>query len=263
MFTKQYCHILNENADRDNIMRWQLATAGHIGGRMEQQDRTALFNATDRDDHLLIVADGMGGHQGGALAAQTVVDTAQMLWAQYKEGREITRPANFLYRLLTQSHQAINQVGAANDLTPHSTCVALFLRENKAWWTHLGDSRLYHFRKDEMLQRTRDHSLVQILVDMGRIDEDEMGTHPDQGCLLKGLGGDETLDLECTQEDLQDDDAFLLCSDGLWERIKPDEMYAHFSTMPPTQAATTMVDIAVERGGAKGDNVSIALAVNA
>lgn len=243
-------------------MRWQTAAADHVGGRAEQQDRTALFETPDNETHLLVVADGMGGHQGGALAAQTVVHTAELLWMQYGNGIEIKQPANFLYALLTQAHQAINQVGEANGLNPHSTCIALFLRGNKAWWSHAGDSRLYHFRAGEMFQRTRDHSLVQVWVDMGRITEEEMATHEDQGCLLKGLGGDEALELECFEEELKAGDAFLLCSDGLWEQLRPDEMYAYFSTTALDKAAANMVETAVKRGGITGDNVAVALAVN-
>lgn len=240
-------------------MHWNLACANHIGGRREQQDRCATFSQASA--HLLVLADGMGGHQGGSLAAEAVVAAGGAAWAEL--AREITTVApNFVLRRVCEEAQArIHAINREQDIYPHSTCVVLFLRDYHAWWTHLGDSRLYHFRGERMLSRTRDHSVVQMLVDMGRVRDEDMGRHPDQGRLLKGLGGDERLALDYFEAATQPEDFFLLCSDGLWEQVQPSEMPARVLQPPAlAQAAQALVDLAAERGGDGGDNVAVALA---
>jgi serine/threonine protein phosphatase PrpC len=99
----------------------------------------------------------------------------------------------------------------------------LYIEDNQAWWAHVGDSRLYHFNRKKLLSRTKDHSIVQLLVDLERISEEEMATHPDQGRLLKGLGGDEPIKPDFGQATLHAGDSLLLCSDGFWEQISPQK----------------------------------------
>jgi serine/threonine protein phosphatase PrpC len=241
-------------------MLWKTATADHIGGRSEQQDRAAAFANPAQARHLLVLADGMGGHQGGALAAQSVVDTARQLWQQYGSGDLIADPPAFLSRLCHTAHDVINQVGQRHNLMPHSTCIALYLQDNRAWWTHVGDSRLYHFRQSELINRTKDHSLVQMLVDMGKAREDEMATHQDQNCLLRGLGGQEPPEPEFASAPTEAGDVFLMCSDGLWERLSPPEMRDPLRPDSLAAAATHLVELAARRGGQRSDNVSVALA---
>ncbi|MCP4699896.1 MAG: serine/threonine-protein phosphatase, partial [Gammaproteobacteria bacterium] len=127
-------------------------------------------------------------------------------------------------------------------------------------WTHLGDSRLYHFREDNLQIRTKDHSIVQMLVDMGRIREEDMATHRDQGRLLKGLGGDEPPELEFHHSLALAGDAFILCSDGLWERLSAKEMQQHLQPFGLKKKAKNLVELAARRGGKYGDNVAAAAA---
>lgn len=243
-------------------MQWISAQAEHIGGRNEQQDRCLVLAEPQQQRLLAVLADGMGGHSGGALAAQAVIDTAQQSW----QGEHLENPYTFLQNFCQHAHQNIQAVGAKHHIEPHSTCVALYLEQQQAHFTHLGDSRIYHMRKGRVEQRTRDHSLVQILVDLGRISEADMATHQDQGCLLKGLGGHEPLEtIECLSTQAVIGDLFILCSDGFWEQIHVEEVWQQIATLPAynaaqlKQLAQQLVKQAARRGGAGGDNISLIL----
>ncbi len=241
-------------------MHWKTATAEHIGKRFEQQDRAAIFESADGQRYLLALADGMGGHQGGALAAETLVKVAGEQWEREADNLVRHHPERFLKQVCFKAHQEINRVGKAQELNPHSTCVLLLLSEIHAWWSHLGDSRLYHFREGRLLRRTRDHSLVQMLVDMGRIREEEMATHQDQGCLLRGLGGNEISEPECGGGETQPGDVFILCSDGLWEHVSPEEMHQTLDPGDLPHSAARLVTRAFSRGGEHCDNITLAVA---
>jgi len=242
-------------------MQWIMAQADHIGGRTEQQDRTLILSAPTQQRHLLVLADGMGGHSGGALAAQAVIDSAQTLWATTGQGHTVPHPPGLLWQVCSSAHAAIQALGVRLNLDPHSTCVVLYLDGAQGWFSHLGDSRLYHFRGTQLQYRSKDHSLVQMLVDMGRVNEEDMGSHAEQGCLLKGLGGPQALELDYQQLFIQPGDRLLLCSDGFWERIRPAEMLAYMQRSDLAQALSELVALAVTRGGRNSDNVSVAVAV--
>jgi serine/threonine protein phosphatase PrpC len=238
-------------------MKWQTASAEAIGGREEQQDRAACYAAPDGSAALVAVADGMGGHRGGALAAQSVVDAAGSVWRD-PSGRGT--PRDLLAGLCSAAHEAINAAGKAKGIQPHSTGVFLLVGPDRADWAHVGDSRLYRFANGRLVERTRDHSVVQLLVEMGEVEEGEMATHPTQNRLLRSLGGQETPEPDFGGAELGPDDSFLLCSDGLWETVTVEEMAAALSADDLDRAARMLVALAAERGGPMGDNVTVALA---
>ncbi|RKZ75658.1 MAG: serine/threonine-protein phosphatase [Candidatus Parabeggiatoa sp. nov. 1] len=242
--------------------KWEIAKADHIGGRDEQQDKVAVFSAPNGETHLLVVADGMGGHKGGYFASQLVIKSAQLLWDKYQQGRVVTTPQKFLQRICELAHQKINQFGKKYQLSPGSTCILLYIKGKQAWWAHIGDSRLYYFRHKKLRHRTRDHSVVQLLADLGHITEEEMATHPDQGCLLRGLGGDEPAKPEFGQAQLRAGDSFVLCSDGFWEHVSAPKMrdrllQKHF---PVKKRVKQLLKDALDAGGAEGDNIAVAVA---
>lgn len=238
-------------------MEWEIAKVAHIGGREEQQDQSAFFS--NGQDHLLVLADGMGGHEGGKLAAHAVIEAARLTWQNYQD----FEPMALLYTILVRAEQLIDGIGAQLNISPHSTCVILYLTAHQAYWTHLGDSRLYHFRRQQLLRRTQDHSVVQMLVDLGRLHEHSMANHPDQGRLLKWLGGNQkNLEPDFGQTVIRSQNCFVLCSDGFWERISPQEMSNGLQRfdLPLSKIAKHLVANAVRAGGPQGDNVSVILA---
>jgi len=237
-------------------MRWRFGTASDIGGRGEQQDRVEIIASPDGDDYLMVVADGMGGYQGGARAAQAVIDTAR----RFFEMGNVTDPLNSLQRLCVEAHQAVLAIGDQEGRPPGSTCVFLYVSKDEACWAHVGDSRLYHFRKGTLLTRTLDHSMVQLLVARGEMAEADMANSPLQNQLYMRLGGKQSPRPELGAAEVQEGDLFVLCSDGFWESIDPKEVEGLPSKTDLAAAADRLVHLAKERGGKSGDNIAVAMA---
>ena len=237
-------------------MTWRFGTASDIGGRGEQQDRVEIIASPDGDSYLLVVADGMGGYQGGARAAQVVIETAGQFFAT----GNVTDPLTSLERLCAEAHQAVLAIGDQEGRLPGSTCVFLYVSKDEACWAHVGDSRLYHFRNGTLLTRTLDHSMVQLLVTRGEMAEADMATSPLQNQLYMRLGGKQPLSPELGAAEVQEGDLFLLCSDGFWESINAKEVEDLSSKTDLAAAADRLVHLAKERGGNSGDNIVVAMA---
>ncbi len=237
-------------------MTWRFGIGSDIGGREEQQDRAEILAAGSGDAHLVVLADGMGGHHGGALAAQAVVDATRRLF----EADGVDDPLAALERYCVDAHRAVAGIGEPGEPAPGSTCVMLYVAGDAAYWAHVGDSRLYHYRKGRLLDRTRDHSLVQLLVSRGELAEEEMATSPLQNQLYMRLGGDDAPKPDLGSADVQKGDAFVLCSDGFWESVNEEEVAAILSRDDLEQAVGELVGLASERGGRGGDNISLAIA---
>lgn len=251
-----YCGT--EERTEHGDMRWEAVKAANIGGREKQQDRVGLFEARDGSARLLVLADGMGGHQGGELASKAVIDAASGCWQHYLTHHG---PAeDFLRSVVQAAHDEINHVGEQRGIAPRSTVVALLAAGEHATWAHIGDSRIYRFRESTFLGRSHDHSVVQMLVDIGKVKETEMATHPDQNRLTRSLGGDRTPEPEIEAMSVEPGDGFLLCSDGLWEQVSEDEMAKALMSDDLTRAAKHLVGSAAKRGGTASDNVAMVLA---
>jgi len=237
-------------------MSWQFSLASDIGGRTEQQDCLDKLSLNGSDSHLVIVADGMGGHRDGARAARTVIDTARQRLSE----DPLADPRAFLKSLCLESHQAINELGGNDERSPGSTCILLYVNGPEAYWAHVGDSRLYHFRNGELLNRTQDHSVAQLMVEQGRMNEADVAGNPLQNQLYMRLGGDKTPQPEFGASEIEADDIFMLCSDGFWAYITPEEAVTTLKHLPPDEdGAAHLVAIARKRGGSSGDNISLAL----
>ena len=239
-------------------MQFETAMASHTGGRDEQQDRAEIFISHENDSYFLVAADGMGGHKGGSLAAQAIIDAAAALWKTHQQAP--VNPKRLLEKLCSQGHEAVNKIGREHNLNPLTTLAALYFKGRKAHWVHIGDSRLYHFRQNRVLKKTRDHSVVQLLADMGEITEAEMADHPDQNRLTRCIGGEKEPAPRYDSATVKRNDGFLLCTDGIWETVATDEMAAAFSEVDLAQAALALAEKAARRGGEKGDNASVCMA---
>lgn len=236
---------------------------GSQGPRAEQQDSGICLHNDAQGTALIVVGDGVGGRSGGRIASQKVTELASDLWEERKGN--LAKPAEDLAMLCQVSHEHINSEGAKLGISPRTTIVAMYLTPTHAWWVHSGDSRLYHFRAGELLERTEDHSLLEIMVQRGAVKEEDMGVHPDQNTLLQSLGGEEYVTPSSGDADVTPDDGFLLCTDGFWERTTPEEMselvFAERAGI--TGLLAQAVERAVERNGPRGDNVTVALALPA
>jgi len=239
-------------------MNWEAAKADNIGGRQEQQDRAEILAARDGTDTLVVIADGMGGHAGGAIASEAVVQAARKVW--HRHTLQAVPPAELLATTVKEAHDGINAAGKGKNISPRSTCALLYLNGKLAHWAFVGDSRLYRFRAGELIERTRDHSVVQMLVDLGKVREDQMAKHPDQNRLTQSLGGETPPEPEFGSAEAKPEDGFILCTDGLWETVTTAEMGQALRAHSLGKAAKALVAAAAERGGKTGDNVTVALA---
>ena len=152
------------------MRQWEIGQAQSIGARREQQDRGEAFVLDDARTCLLVVADGMGGRAGGGEAAAAVITCARVMMQQHADARLIDGPA-LMRDIALSAHETIRAMTDDPDSGPRATITAFFADGNEGHWVSVGDSRLYRFRGHELVERTKDQSLVQLLVDMGEIDE--------------------------------------------------------------------------------------------
>jgi serine/threonine protein phosphatase PrpC len=239
-------------------MKFERGFAQHVGSRQEQQDAGFVLADDAAGEQLVLVADGMGGHAGGSIASAQLAETAQRVWGEHRKSP--LEPKRLLERIIREGHEAINRAGAEKGLTPRSTCAMLMIRDGTAHWAHVGDSRIYRLRDGQVTRLTRDHSVVQMLVDLGKVSEEEMGTHPDQNRLTQSLGGDASPMPDFGNDAVKAHDAFLVCSDGLWEMIPPAEMAAALAAKKlGDDGARHLVERAFDRAKPKSDNITVAL----
>ena len=241
------------------MLFWETACFADIGGREDQQDRVQVIDGDGGDVQLLVLADGMGGHEGGALAAQAVIAAAHDEF-QALGGAPVGDPAGLLARVVVSAHERINALGAEHGLKPHSTCVLLYIDPVATAWAHVGDSRLYRFADGRLAERTIDHSVVELMRLQGRITEDEMKTHPDKNRLYEALGGRQSPQVETAGKESAVGDGFLLASDGVWENVADADLEAVFQAEDLAEALRCLIEHAKAHGGPECDNLSTAAA---
>lgn len=240
----------------------EAGTGQHLGDRSEQQDRVALFTAPKAPGYVMaVVADGMGGLSGGAMAAEQVLRTARQALESFSP--QTDNVAVMLESIARDAHTIIKLSSFSSEKNPHSTMVALVLTpQREAIWAHVGDSRLYGFDGPNCVHRTRDHSYVETLVAQGKLTPEEAPNHALSNVLVSALGSHDN-EPEITlgrRVGLKAGDAFLLCSDGLWHFFTDAELGAAVAMNTPRQASEMLITKARERAsGTAADNCTLAL----
>lgn len=238
-------------------MRYSIFHTSRIGARRTNQDRLGYWRTSAA--LLMVVADGMGGHLHGELAAELAVEHCAGAFRRSARPR-LADPGAFLLHVLAGGHAAIVRRAAELGLaeTPRTTAVACVVQDGTAYWSHVGDSRLYLVREGRLLARTRDHTPVQRLIDAGRIREEAVPSHPDRNKLLQCLGGDPPPKLEpANSASLTKNDIVLLCSDGLWGPLTPSQLLTGLLARDLERAVHGLVELAETRSGPECDNVSV------
>ncbi len=234
---------------------WRIATAQSMGGRRTQEDCQAVLRGRDGFPVLLAVCDGAGGHDDGEKAAMAAIACLEKSFA----GIGNATAEDWLTRTINDADKVVAALGSG-PTAPRTTAVAaLFDAEGRGAVAHVGDSRLYLFRGGAVEFRTRDHSVVQLLQDMGRLDEKEAATHPDRSRLLKALGGGDVV-ADVASLRLQPGDGLALCSDGVWEHATTEQIGVALGNRELDRAAEALVAAAVKRGGRGADNATLVLA---
>ncbi|MDL2357906.1 MAG: serine/threonine-protein phosphatase [Pseudomonadota bacterium] len=241
-------------------MQFSVYQESHIGGRKVNQDRMGY--SFTRDALLLVLADGMGGHLRGEMAAAIMMQTISALFQKHATPY-VKKPERFLEDALLEAHQEIHRYRAEQNLpeTPRTTVVACLIQHNTAIWAHCGDSRLYWMRRGQLLGRTRDHSHIEHLIAQGQAQPSERATHPDRNKLYNCIGANSPPKVEVGRPaSLQAGDVLLLCSDGLWAMLPDAEITHRLSTQTIVRAVPELIEMAVAIGGATSDNTT-ALAI--
>ncbi len=241
-------------------MQFSVYQESHIGGRKVNQDRMGY--SFTRDALLLVLADGMGGHLRGEVAATITMQTISTLFQKHATPY-VRKPERFLEEAMLASHREIHRYRAINNLpdTPRTTVVACLIQHNTAIWAHCGDSRLYWIRGGEIMARTRDHSHIESMIAKGIVPESERASHPDRNKLSNCLGASSVPTVELSrQASLLPGDLMLLCSDGLWSMLSDQDMVERLQSQTIVRAVPEMLRAATAIAGKTSDNVT-ALAI--
>ena len=237
-------------------MKFTIYQESRLGKRSNNEDR--LAHCYSRDALLAVIADGMGGHHYGEIAAQITVQT--LIEAFQQEARPaIDDPFMFLQKSIMNGHRAIRDFSDKHDLkdSPRTTCVACLIQDNIAYWAHAGDSRLYLMRNGRVLCHTRDHSRVQLLLDQGVITVAQAAVHPERNKIYSCLGGPTPPEIEFSRKTpLETGDTLMLCTDGLWGVLSGDVMAVGLKQGNLMQSVPMLLNQADIRGGPNADNLS-------
>jgi serine/threonine-protein phosphatase Stp1 len=222
----------------------------HVG-RLRNINQDSFVLLPDRN--LWVVADGMGGHQNGALASRLIVEQLAEL-AQGSLEQRLVALRQALHRLNHRLGQELTVTAERPDTVIGSTVVALLLDGDRAACVWAGDSRCYLWRGARLYQLSRDHSLVQQLIDEQGLTPQEAARHPAAHALTRAIGASETLQLDILELDVLPGDVFLLCSDGLYQGVSADELGACLNLPSPHLAVERLFQRVL--AGPARDNLS-------
>ncbi|UTW05805.1 PP2C family protein-serine/threonine phosphatase [Pseudomonas benzenivorans] len=231
------------------------------GWRSAARTDTGKVRARNEDAFLALpeqglwaVADGMGGHQNGALASRLIVEQLAELPAAGDLQQRLGRLRQCLHGLNRHLSQALTVTAERPDTVIGSTVVALLIEDERAACIWAGDSRCYLWRGGRLYQLSRDHSLRQQLIDEQGLAPQEAARHPAAHALTRAIGASETLQLDILELDVLPGDAFLLCSDGLYQGLSVDELSAALNLPSPQLTMNRLFQQALD--GPARDNLS-------
>lgn len=205
----------------------------------------------------VVVCDGMGGNAGGNVASSTAVKyISERITSSYRENMSSSSIKNLLVTAITNANYEIFDMAEANPELQGmgTTVVAAVITDTSLYVAHAGDSRAYIVSAHELIQVTRDHSVVQNMVEKGEITEDEAVHHPQKNLITRALGVDENLKIDFTEEDTRADDMFLICTDGLTNFVSDEEIFRIVREESNGDPVTNLVNMANNNGG--GDNIT-------
>jgi serine/threonine protein phosphatase PrpC len=233
-------------------MKFSVYQISRQGGRERNEDRMGY--AYTREAGLFVLADGMGGHPEGAMAAQLALQTFSAYF-QKAANPTVKEVPEFLSSATMAAHHQIIRYASEKGMldTPRTTLVAAVMERNHVHWVHCGDSRLYIVRDGALVTRTRDHSYMEQQAHLGRATQ-----HINRNILFTCLGSPAkpVFDLSGPLQ-MQQGDRVLLCSDGLWGTVTDEEIVNELSRNTLDQSVPELVEMALKRGGARCDNVTV------
>ena len=234
-------------------MKFSVFQLSRQGGRPKNEDRMGYCYT--REAALFVLADGMGGHPQGDVAAQTALQTFSALF-QRDAKPLVPDPAAFLSVAVMAAHHQIIRYASKQGMmeTPRTTVVACLIQAESMHWVHCGDSRLYAVRDGHLLLRTRDHSYLEAQNSVGMPTR----SMANRNVLFTCLGSTVRPMFDTAGPlPLLPGDKMLLCSDGLWSSVSDEDIVRVLSDMPVEDAAPELVARALDRAGPASDNVTV------
>ncbi|MGE5338370.1 MAG: PP2C family protein-serine/threonine phosphatase [Gemmatimonadota bacterium] len=235
-------------------MRFSVYQESRKGGRRSNQDRMGYLYT--RDSILLVVADGMGGHARGEVAAQMTLQTMASIF-QRDAKPVLPDPARYFEESVLAAHRELHRYRAENSLpeAPRTTVVACVVQNGMAIWAHVGDSRLYLLRGGNIIARTLDHSRVHHLVSSGLIRPEDAKDHPERNRIFNCIGAYIAPTVEITRPAvLHSGDTLLLCTDGLWGGLTDRQIGEAFASLTLMRAVPELMEVALAKAGDDSDN---------
>lgn len=251
-------YLIDYLSGKDTVMPEARQT---LGIRYAVQTDIGQHRASNEDSayagaRLLAVADGMGGHAGGEVASAAAIDALRPLDAELPAGdllnalQHAVRQANDAMRHIAESDPSLRGLG--------TTLTAMLWSGSQLALVHIGDSRAYLLRDAELFQITHDHTLVQTLVDEGRLTVDEAASHPQRSLLLRAIDGRQS-EPDLQLQDALAGDRYLLCSDGLYSVVSAEKIQEVMAAVAdPEDVVRKLVDLANAGGGP--DNITCVVA---
>lgn len=234
----------------------QVISRTHVGLVRENNEDALLV----RDPYLFAVADGMGGYAAGEIASRSTIKAfeAATYSLRHEQGEQNIR--KIMLEAFAKANTHVYKMAVSNESYTGmgTTMTALYLPgDGVGYCCHVGDSRLYLYRAQQLEQLTRDHTFVADLQEQGKITEEEAFVHPQRHILLQALGVEEQVEADFFHFRLQPGDRLLLCSDGLSDMLRRKEIAAIIGDSDLTQAADRLLEQSLDNGGR--DNVSLIL----
>jgi PPM family protein phosphatase len=227
------------------------------GDRETNQDYMA--HIIDNDYALFIVADGLGGHQAGEKASKFFCQ-GMLKCAQTYCKLIVQNPGEVLLAWINAAVSEMKILFADDQLADraHTTCAILYLDEKQTITAHCGDSRIYRMTPQEILWRTRDHSIPQDLLDIGLITEEELVHHPEQNQLTRSINVNQLhrIDIKLSPA-IKSNETFVLCSDGFWEYVRQEEFLQLADLESDRSSLVRLVRSSIFRANGKSDNVTV------
>lgn len=239
----------NPAIKQKNRLSW-VSTAITDTGKMRKLNEDSMLDQPEIG--LWVVADGMGGHSAGDVASQMIVSSLNKV----SEGIELKQIINDIEDRLIEVNRSL--IDKADDLqkrtTIGSTVVVMLAYDKYCIYIWAGDSRLYRLRDGDLRQMTTDHSQVELYVQKGLISREEAAIHPHGNMITRAVGATDDLFLDMDIQEMQANDRYLLCSDGLTKHVSDSEIEDILANDTHEQSCKTLIDLTLERGAT--DNVT-------
>lgn len=234
-----------------------------IGRRRSRNEDSFCFGECSDNVCYAVVCDGMGGASGGQIASSTACEIVEdKIKKCYNSNMNERSIENLLLSSITTANILIHDI-ASSDIELNgmgTTVVSAIVRDGEVCIAHVGDSRAYYITEDKITQITKDHSLVQQMLDNGQITKDEFDNHPNKNIITRALGTHEEIEIDFDTVSLSEDEALLICTDGLSGLLTEEELFEIYKLVPFDRLSEVYIRAANERGGK--DNITVVVIKN-